>query len=604
MLIGAPLASSRLAEERLSKLMALAIFSSDALSSTAYATEEILLILILAGSGALMYSIPISIAIAVLLVIVATSYRQTIRAYPNGGGAYKVAMDNLGEGPGVVAGASLVVDYTLTVAVSTAAGVAAITSAVPELHQFRVPLAVGFVTVLTIGNLRGLRESGTIFAIPTYIFLGSFATMLVVGLVRVVMGNIQYVPHEDAVSVGTQSIGLFLLLRAFSSGATALTGIEAISNGVPAFKAPASKNAATTLTWMAGILTTLFVGVTILANRIQVYPSETKTVVAQIADAVFGGGPLFYLIQGSTALILVLAANTAFAGLPALASVMARERYLPRVFAFRGDRLGYSNGIMVLSGASILLLIAYGASTNRLIPLYAVGVFVGFTLSQSGMVLHWRRVREAGWRRAMLINATGATATGIVAVIITATKLTRGAWLTVVAISLLSLLFLQIRRHYRGVSDQMRLPDAQPLEPGVTQAVRRQRVLIPIDEMNRATMRALAFGLSTSNSVTALHVTDDLDDATTLREQWEQRVPDVPLVIVESEYRSLLGPVLAYVDSVDRIDPDDIITVVLPEYVVRRPWQRFLHNQSSGRLKKALLDRPNTVVVEVPYHLR
>src|SRR5205085_5881655 len=370
---------------------------------------------------------------------------------PQGGGAYKVAMENLGRAPGLIAGASLVVDYTLTVAVSTAAGVAAITSAIPELHDERVILAVVFVSLLTIGNLRGLRESGTIFAIPTYFFLVTFATMIIVGLVRVATGNIGTVSHENTIAAGSSSVGLFLLLRAFSSGATALTGIEAISNGVPAFKEPSPKNAATTLTWMAAILTTLFVALTVLAHQIGVHPSETKTVVAQIADAVFNGGPMFYLVQVATALILILAANTSFAGLPALVSVMARDRYAPHIFAYRGDRLGYSNGILVLAAASIGLLILYGAETHRLIPLYAVGVFVGFTLSQAGMVVHWRRSREAGWKRAMIINAIGVVATGIVAVIIAATKFTHGAWLTIGAIAVLAALFAMTGSYYRNV---------------------------------------------------------------------------------------------------------------------------------------------------------
>jgi amino acid transporter len=601
-LLGAPLASSRLAEERLTKVKALAIFSSDALSSTAYATEEILLILILAGAGALTFSIPISIAIAVLLVIVATSYRQTIRAYPNGGGAYKVAMDNLGTMPGLVAGASLVVDYTLTVAVSTAAGVAAITSAIPELHDERVIMAIVFVTLLTIGNLRGLRESGSIFAIPTYFFLLTFSTMIVVGLVRVALGGIDSVPHEDAIVPGGQSVGLFLILRAFSSGATALTGIEAISNGVPAFKEPSSKNAATTLSWMAGILTVLFVSLTILAHQIGVYPSETKTVVAQIADAVFVGGPMFYIVQVATALILVLAANTSFAGLPALASVMARDRWVPHIFAFRGDRLGYSNGIMVLAFASMLLLIAYGADTHKLIPLYAVGVFVGFTLSQLGMVVHWRASREPGWRRAMMINGVGATATGVVAVIIAATKFTHGAWLTIIAIALLALLFLQIGRHYRLVQKQLSLEGGGAFE-GMTFGRPGQPVVVPIDELNRATARAVAYACSISSNVTALHVMDDPAIGGALRHTWDAAFPGVQLIIVESEYRSLLGPVLSYIEALERAGPDETITIILPEYRSRWPWQRVLHNQSSRRLKQALIDRPRTVVIEVPYRL-
>ena len=605
--IGAPLASSRLAEEKLSKVKALPIFASDALSSTAYATEEILIVLVLAGSGALGYSIPISIAIAALLIIVATSYRQTIRAYPQGCGAYKVALDNLGVAPGLVAGASLVVDYTLTVAVSTAAGVAAITSAVPELHDERVILAVVFVALLTVGNLRGVRESGTMFAIPTYFFLVTFGIMIVTGLVRLAIGDIDHVPHEESLPFGNESLagaaGLFLLFRAFSSGATALTGIEAISNGVPAFKEPSPRNAATTLTWMAVILTALFVSLTVLAHQIEVYPSETKTVVAQIGDAVFGGGPLFYTVQVATALILVLAANTSFAGLPALGSVMAKDAYIPKLFADRGDRLGYSNGILLLAVASAGLLVLFGADTHRLIPLYALGVFVGFTLSQAGMVMYWRKHPDRGAQRATAINAVGAVATGIVSVIIAATKFSHGAWITIAAIIVLALLFSRIGQHYRTVKAQLDIRDDELF--GVLGAGRRgQAVLLPIDDVNRATMRAVAYARSISNNVTAVHVTDDAEEGEAVRQHWERLVLDVPIVILESEYRSLSGPVLAYVDALDRRDEGQVVTVVLPEYVARWPWQRILHNQSAVRLKKALLDRPNTVVIDVPYHLR
>ncbi|MBF6599905.1 MAG: APC family permease [Dehalococcoidia bacterium] len=602
LIVGRPLASSRLAEEKLAKTKALAIFASDALSSTAYATEEILLVLVLATTGALTASIPIALAIAALLVVVATSYRQTIRAYPQGGGAYKVAMENLGVTPGLIAGASLVVDYTLTVAVSTAAGVAAVTSAVPELHGERVILAVVFVALITVGNLRGVRESGSIFAIPTYIFLVTVAVMLVVGFVRVALGDISAVPQNDAIAFGGGPLTIFLILRAFSSGATALTGIEAISNGVPAFKDPAPKNAATTLTWMAGILTVIFVSLTVLAHLLHVYPSTSKTVIAQVADASFGGGPLFYLMQAATAMILVLAANTSFAGLPALASVMARDRYLPHIFAFRGDRLGYSNGIMVLAAASIGLLVLYGADTTRLIPLYAVGVFVGFTLSQSGMVLHWRHSRDAGWKRAMVINGSGAVATGVVAVIIASTKFVHGAWISLLAIAVLTALFAATGGYYERVKRRLAIAsDELFIDIGARR--NSQLVLVPIDDLNRATVRAVSYARSLSDNVTAIHVTDDLDEATHLRREWEHHLVDVPLVIVESEYRSLVGPVLAYVDALDRRDPDDVITIVLPEYVARWPWQRVLHNQSSGRLKKHLLARPNTVVIDVPYHV-
>jgi amino acid transporter len=602
LVIGAPIASSRLDEERLSKVKALAIFASDALSSTAYATEEILLVLVLAGSAALTLSIPISIAIAALLIIVSTSYRQTIRAYPQGGGAYKVALENLGTAPGLIAGASLVVDYTLTVAVSTAAGVAAITSAIPELHDERVPIAVVCVLLLTVGNLRGVRESGSIFALPTYFFLGTFTLMIGVGFVRLVLGDIAPAPHDGSIAVGTSSLGLFLLLRAFSSGATALTGIEAISNGVPAFKAPEPKNAAATLTWMAAILTTLFISLTILAHQIEVYPSETKTVVAQIADAVFAGGPLFYVVQGATALILVLAANTSFAGLPALASVMARDRYVPHIFAFRGDRLGYSNGIMVLAVLSIVLLIVFGADTHRLIPLYAVGVFVGFTLSQFGMVVHWRKSDEPGRQRAMIINFIGGTASGVVAVIIATTKFTHGAWISMLAITLLAILFARIGSYYRRVHRELALDLETTRAPRAATAF-DQPILLAVDDVNRATIRAVSYALSISSNVTAIHITGEGQDAADLRAAWASLLLDVPLTVIETEYRTLSGPVMAYVDSLDRANPGGVITVMLPEYIARRPWQRMLHNQSAQRMRKALTNRPNTVVIEVPYQL-
>ncbi|MGE3984078.1 MAG: APC family permease, partial [Dehalococcoidia bacterium] len=415
-LIGKPLASSELSHERLSKTKALAIFSSDNLSSSAYATEEILLILVLAGTGALVYSIEIALAIGVLAAIVATSYRQTIKAYPNGGGAYIVAKENLGVASSLIAGSALFVDYILTVAVSTAAGVAAVTSAFPEVYDYKIELAVFFVALLTLGNLRGVRESGTIFAIPTYFFLFTFAGMIGFGLFRVfVLGDELHATHDEA-PLAVASLGPILLLRAFSSGASALTGIEAIANGVPYFKPPEAKNAATTLVWMAVLLCSFFIGITVLAHEIEVIPSHDKTVVAQVAEAVFGeGNILFYMVQAATALILILAANTCFSGLPTAASVMARDKVMPSQFAFRGDRLGYSNGILVVGVLSSVLLVIFSADTHKLIPLYAVGVFTAFTFSQAGMVVHWRRNREPGWRGAMIVNGVGAVATGVVA---------------------------------------------------------------------------------------------------------------------------------------------------------------------------------------------
>ncbi len=606
LLVGTPLETSGLVRERLTKVKALAVFSSDNLSSSAYATEEILLVLILAGTGALTFSIPIALAIAALVAIVATSYRQTVRAYPSGGGAYLVAKENLGTLPGLVAGASLLVDYTLTVAVSVAAGVAAITSAVPAAHDERVIMGVAFIGVLTLGNLRGIRESGTIFAIPAYIFIASFASMLVVGLVRVLLdGDLQAGAPPNAIAAGTQGMGLFIILRAFSSGSAALTGIEAVSNGVPNFKPPESKNAAIVLVWMAAILAAFFVGLTVLAHQLDVTPSETKTVVAQVAETVFGKTPLFYIVQAATGMILVLAANTSFNGLPVLASVMARDRFLPRQFTFRGDRLALSYGVVGLGTASAVILVIFRGETHRLIPLYAVGVFTGFTLSQLGMVLHWRKTQERGWPRALVVNGVGAVATGVVAVIIAATKLVSGAWITLLGIGFLTWLLAAIRRHYDRVNEQLEVttpakaPPAQPGAPGPKEAV-----LVPIDEVNEAVRRTVEYARTTSENVTALHVSDSAEEAEEMRQRWHETIPDVPLVIIESPYRSFIAPILAYIDALDRSHPGSVITVALPELVPRHFWQSILHNQSAIPLKRALLSRPNTVVVGIPYRLR
>jgi amino acid transporter len=609
-LIGQPLATSQLSYERLSKVKALAIFSSDNLSSSAYATEEILLVLILAGTAALTDAIPIALAIAVLAAIVATSYRQTIKAYPNGGGAYVVAKENLGVTASLVAGSSLFVDYVLTVAVSTAAGVAAITSAIPEIADLKIELAVAFVALLTLGNLRGIRESGTIFAIPTYFFIFTFGGMIVIGLARVLLGHdLTAVAPEHPVEAGMQSLTLFLLLRAFASGCAALTGIEAIANGVPYFKPPESRNASTTLVWMATILASFFLGSTLLAHQFDIAPAEGITVVAQIAQTVFGhGSPFFYAVQVATAMILILAANTSFAGLPAAASVMARDGVAPKQFAFRGDRLAFSNGIIVVGVLSGALLVIFQADTHKLIPLYAFGVFTAFTLSQGGMIFYWRRHREPGWRGALIVNAVGALATGIVAVIIGATKFLDGAWLSMAFMGVLVLVLWIIRQHYLDANDQLGrgLSGAEGVAEHfyVASAGRPQTVIVPVDEINRAVLRTMAYARQLSSNATAIHVTDDREEAEALRQQWEESVPDVPLVIVESPYRSLIEPILAYVEGLDRTQPNHMVTVVLPEFVPKHFWQRFLHNQLPLRLKRALVNRPNTVVVEVPYHLQ
>ncbi len=599
--VGSPIASEEADEQRLPKWKALAVFSSDVLSSSAYATDEILLVLAAAGAGALTHSIEIAGAIAVLLAVVTFSYRQTIRAYPSGGGAYIVARENLGDAYGLTAAAALAVDYVLTVSVSIAAGVLAITSAFPHLHPVSVEISVGVVAVITLLNLRGISESATIFAIPTYAFIVAIVVLLIGGFVRLAIDpNLHAAVPASVHPLGSSGLTLFIVLRAFASGCAALTGTEAISNGVPAFRKPESKNAATTLLWMGLILGSFFLGITFLAHEFGIQHADKVSVPAQIAKTVFGGGPVFYSIQAATALILLLAANTSFADFPRLGSILARDRFLPHQFTFRGDRLAFSNGIIVLGASAGLLLIAFDADVDKLIPLYAFGVFVSFTLSQSGMVVHWLRLREPGWRRSLAINAVGAGATGVVAAIVGGTKFNEGAWISMLAMLALAIAFFAIYKHYSGVERKIEVPRGALIETG---AKRRHAVLVPVDEMNRAVLRTVEYARTISPGVTAIHVTDDLEAGQALRRQWEATVLDIPLVIIDSPYRSFVAPVLSYVDALDRADPGRFVTVVLPEFRTAWPWQRFLHNQSARRLKNALLDRPNTVVTEVPYLL-
>ncbi len=600
-LVGSPIASEEAEEQRLPKTKALAVFSSDALSSSAYATDEILLVLVAAGTGALTHSIEIALAIGLLLAIVTFSYRQTIKAYPSGGGAYIVARENLGDVAGLTAAAALSVDYILTVAVSIAAGVFAITSAIPDLRGMNVEIAVAVVAVITLLNLRGIRESGTIFAIPTYMFIFAFAMLLIAGFVRVALDPGLQAPIPDALHpAGVQSLSWFIVLRAFASGCAALTGVEAISNGIPAFKRPESKNASITLMWMAVILGAFFIGMTILAHQLGVQHSDEVSAPAQIARTVFGHSPLFYAVQTATALILLLAANTSYADFPRLGSILARDRFLPHQFTFRGDRLAFSNGIIVLGAAAAMLLVVFDADVDNLIPLYAFGVFVSFTLSQSGMVVHWLRLRGPGWQRSIAINAVGAAATAVVALIVGGTKFNEGAWISMIAMLVLAFTFLAIYRHYMGVERKLSVPAGAIVQAGTRQ---RQAVLVPVDEINRAVLRTVDYARTMSPSVTALHVTDDVEAAQKLRDEWEASVLDVQLVIIDSPYRSFVAPVISYIDALNRTDPGQYVTVVLPEFRTAWPWQRFLHNQSARRLKNALLDRPNTVVTEVPYHL-
>ncbi len=606
-LVGRPLSSAEQEHQRIPKTIALAVFSSDAISSTAYATEEILFVTAVGASSlalGLNVLIPISIAVAVLLAIVVTSYRQTIYAYPSGGGSYVVCRENLGEMPSLIAGASLLVDYILTVAVSISAGVAAIVSipAFRGLETHRVELGLALIIIISVANLRGIKESGRIFAVPTYIYIIILTLLVGYGLFESFFGHLGKVPFDQAAFAGTKEFGgsltLFIILKGFSSGAVALTGVEAISNGVPAFRRPESKNAATTLMWMAIILGVLFFGVSLLAHRTAPYPSHEQTVFSQMGLLVFGNGPLYVILQFATAAILTLAANTAYADFPRLSSIIARDGYLPRQLANRGDRLVFSNGVLVLASAAAVLIIAFGGLTNALIPLYAVGVFTSFTLSQFGMVRHHQKERERGWKRNVVINGFGSIATGIVLLIVATTKFTSGAWVPLVVIPLIILLFKSIHRHYRTV--------AQGLEVTPDFKVRKMNhtVVVLVGSVHRGVLEALAYAKSLRpNRLLALSVVSDEEEQAKIEEAWERFGMDIPLEILYSPYRELARPVLRFVDELDAQRDNDIVTIVIPEFVVGSWWGQLLHNQSALFLKGRLLFRKNTVVTSVPYHV-
>jgi amino acid transporter len=608
--LGRPLASDEEIGERLSKKQALAIFSSDAISSSAYATEEIIRAFMLIGIGtaALTYSLPISIAIAGLLAVVAFSYRQICIAYPSGGGSYSVSKANFGKIASLVAASALMIDYSLTVAVSTSSAVEQISSAVPAVEPISVQVAIVAIFLIMVGNLRGLRESGNIFAIPTYLFLGSALLMIGIGTFKIVVLGESRAPSPEEIATldnTTQAVGILILLRAFASGAVALTGTEAIATGVPAFKPPESKNAATTLMAMAGILAVLFVGITFLATNFAIFPVDEpvkKTVVAQVAGIVYGGDSIgFYLFQAFTALLLFLAANTSFAAFPRLAAVLATDGFMPRQFSYRGDRLAFSAGIIILALIAMALVVIFGGHTHALIPLYAVGVFIDFTISQSGMVRHWLRHKVRGWRYRIMINAVGAVLTGIVAIVVTSVKFIDGAYLVIILIPVLVSIMYFINRQYSASRRELRVRDDI-----VFQAPHREeRVVVPIPGMNRAVVQAVNVARSIADDVRAVFITDEPEDAEELRKQWERQMPGVPLVVVESPYRALVGPLEAYLNVLDAAWPPDkeapVTFVVLPEYVARRWWERILYNQSVKRLRSSLLGRPHTVVVNVPY---
>jgi amino acid transporter len=608
-LVGRPLATTEMEHQRIPKTIALAVFSSDAISSTAYATEEILFVVAVGGSSlalGLSRLIPIGVAVAILLTIVVTSYRQTIFAYPSGGGSYVVSRENLGENPSLVAGASLLVDYILTVAVSISAGVAAIVSipAFQDLAKHRVALGLILIAFISIANLRGIKESGRIFAVPTYIYIAILGALVSYGLFRsFVLDDIHHINSlpfkEEGENLFGGTLTIFILLKGFSSGAVALTGVEAISNGVPAFRRPESKNAATTLVWMGLILGSLFMGVQILAHRLGPYPSEKTTVMSQLGSAVFGSGTVLYVVlQFATAAILTLAANTAYADFPRLSSIIAHDGYLPRQLANRGDRLVFSNGVLVLATAAGALIIAFGGKTNALIPLYAVGVFLSFTLSQAGMVRHHQKERERGHKRNMVINAVGAVATFIVLIIVGGTKFTSGAWVPLVVIPLIVVVFKAIKRHYRTVADGLRVtPDYKPRRMNHT-------VVVLVGGVHRGVLEGLAYARSLSpNHLVAVSVVSDEEDQERLERQWQEFGIDVPLEIVYSPYRELTRPILRYIDELDARWENDVITVLLPEFVVRHWWGNLLHNQTALLLKGRLLFRKGTVVTSLPYHL-
>jgi amino acid transporter len=610
--VGRPLATSEQEHQRLTKTVALAVFSSDAISSTAYATEEILFVTAVGTATSLQLGldrlVPIAIGVAVLIAIVVTSYRQTIYAYPRGGAAYIVSRDNHGELPSLVAGASILVDYILTVAVSVSAGVAAIIS-IPQFHDsvanHRVAVALVIILLISLANLRGIKESGRLFAFPTYGYIVAVSALILFGLTKSYFGwfgGIDPVPfNADQAEVLNQAGGtlsLFLILKGFSSGAVALTGIEAISDGVPAFRRPEPKNAAATLATMGTILATLFLGVSVLATRLHPYPSHDVTVFAQMGQQVFGDGAALWVLQILTAGILILAANTAYADFPRLSSIVARDGYLPRQLAARGDRLVFSNGIVVLALFAGTLIVAFGGITNALIPLYAVGVFTSFTLSQSGMVRHHLRERHAGWKLHAAISGAGATATFVVLLVVAITKFTSGAWIPLVVIPAIVLLFKTIKRHYDSVAKGLQISlDYRPRRMNHT-------IVVLVGGLHRGVLEALAYSRSLApNHLVAMTIVSDEEEQERIEKAWYEREIDVPLEIVHSPYRELTRPVMRFIDELDARYENDIVTVVIPEFVVTSWWGHLLHNQSALFLKGRLLFRKGTVVISVPYHL-
>lgn len=618
-LIGRPLSTADASHQTIGKLIGLAVFASDALSSTAYATQEMMIILAAAGTVAFGYAFPISIAIVVLLTIVTLSYEQTIHAYPNGGGAYIVARENLGELPAQVAGAALLTDYILTVAVSVSSAVAQFVSAYPELSPWRVWVGVGLVTFMTVINLRGVRESGTFFAIPTYFFVVMMFLTTGLGLIRYLTGSLGIVTDPPAMHEfgAVAAITPFLILHAFSSGTSALTGVEAISNGITAFREPRSKNAGITLLWMSFILGTLFLSITFLSVQVGAIPSEAETVISQLARTVLGGRGLLYLfVIIATTIILSLAANTAFNGFPRLGALIGLDGFLPRQLAFRGSRLVYSRGVVALAVMASLLIILFRASVTLLIPLYAIGVFLSFSLSQIGMARRWWKIGhlargaqvretgseikyEPGWQLKMVINSFGAVCTVIVMFVFAITKFKDGAWIVIFLIPILVMIFMLIHRHYKGLAKNLSLENfGEPLRVG------RHRVIMPVSGVHRGTLAALHYAQALSDDVTAVHVSIDPEETEKIRLKWEKWGNGIRLVVLESPYRLFLEPLLEFIEELSaNRQPDEIITIVVPQFVPQKKAAEFLHMRTADYLREALLSRPGVVITDVPYQV-
>ncbi|MFF2796566.1 APC family permease [Lysinibacillus xylanilyticus] len=600
LLIGRPLKSNELGEQKLNKTKALAILSSDALSSVAYGPEQILIVLVTVSAAAFWYSIPIAVGVIILLTALILSYRQIIFAYPHGGGAYVVSKSNLGVNPGLIAGGSLLVDYILTVAVSVSAGTDAITSAFPTLHGFNVEIAIAFVIFITILNLRGVTESASILAYPVYLFVLALLILIGVGVYNILTGGVSPELHTP-IGTPVAGISLFILLRAFASGSSALTGVEAISNAIPNFKDPAPNNAAKTLMAMGTLLAILFSGIVFLAYYYGIAPSGKVTVVSQIAEETFGRNFMYFFIQGTTALILVLAANTGYSAFPLLAVNLAKDKFIPRMFLMRGDRLGYSNGIIILGIASIILIFAFQAETEKLIPLYAVGVFLPFTLSQSGMMVKWLREKPKGWIPKFLINTTGAVISFTVTIIFLLTKFSQ-VWSILIFLPIIVLLFHRIRKHYEDVGDQLRLSTC---ESSIT--IEGNVMIVPVAGMTHVVENSLNYAKSLSpEQIIAVYVAFEREDEQKFEEKWKKWQPDVRLVTLYSHYRSIINPLTKFVDIVEHKarEGNYKVTVVIPQFIPKKGWHNILHNQSSLLIRAFLLYRRDVVVTTVPYHLK